>query len=42
MHAKAVEEGLIEMRHAAMIKVARGQTTVEEVLRVVPVGYLGL
>jgi type II secretory ATPase GspE/PulE/Tfp pilus assembly ATPase PilB-like protein len=42
IHTKSVEEGLVEMRHAAMIKVARGQTTVEEVLRVVPVEYLGL
>jgi type II secretory ATPase GspE/PulE/Tfp pilus assembly ATPase PilB-like protein len=42
LHAKAVEEGLVEMRHAALIKVARGETTVEEVLRVVPVEYLGI
>lgn len=38
---QAVKEGMLEMRLSALIKVARGQTTVEEVLRVVPVEYLG-
>jgi type II secretory ATPase GspE/PulE/Tfp pilus assembly ATPase PilB-like protein len=39
---KAIEEGMMEFRHAAMVKVARGETNVEEVLRVVPTEYLGL
>jgi type II secretory ATPase GspE/PulE/Tfp pilus assembly ATPase PilB-like protein len=39
---KAVAEGLLEFRLAAMLKVARGETTVEEVLRVVPTEFLGL
>lgn len=42
LHAKAIEEGLIEMRHAALIKVARGLTTPEEVMRVMPAEHLGL
>jgi type II secretory ATPase GspE/PulE/Tfp pilus assembly ATPase PilB-like protein len=42
IHKKAVEAGLSEFRLAAMLKVARGETTVEEVLRVVPTEYLGL
>jgi type II secretory ATPase GspE/PulE/Tfp pilus assembly ATPase PilB-like protein len=42
LHARAIAEGLLEMRIAALLKVARGETTVEEVLRVVPVEHLGL
>jgi type II secretory ATPase GspE/PulE/Tfp pilus assembly ATPase PilB-like protein len=42
LHQKAVAEGLLEFRHSALLKVARGETTVEEVLRVVPTEYLGL
>lgn len=38
----ALEEGLMEFRHAALVKVARGQTSADEVLRVVPTEYLGL
>jgi type II secretory ATPase GspE/PulE/Tfp pilus assembly ATPase PilB-like protein len=38
---RAVEEGMVEFRHSALLKVARGQTTVEEVIRVVPSEYLG-
>jgi type II secretory ATPase GspE/PulE/Tfp pilus assembly ATPase PilB-like protein len=37
---KAVEEGLIEFRQSALLKVAQGETSVEEVLRVVPAEYL--
>ena len=33
---KAVEEGLIQFRQAARLKVARGQTSIEEVFRVIP------
>jgi type II secretory ATPase GspE/PulE/Tfp pilus assembly ATPase PilB-like protein len=39
---KGLEEGLIEMRQVALVKVARGMTTVEELLRVIPVEFLGL
>ena len=39
---KALEEGMIEFRQAALLKVAQGQTTVEEVFRSVPTEYLGL
>jgi type II secretory ATPase GspE/PulE/Tfp pilus assembly ATPase PilB-like protein len=38
----AVREGLIELRQAALLQVARGQTTAEEVVRAVPTEYLGL
>ncbi len=37
---KAVEEGMIEFRHAAVLKVAQGLTTIEEVVRVLPSEYL--
>lgn len=37
---KAVEEGLIEFRESALLKVAQGQTTIEEVVRVLPSEYL--
>jgi type II secretory ATPase GspE/PulE/Tfp pilus assembly ATPase PilB-like protein len=37
---KALEEGLIEFRHSAMLKVAQGETSIEEVIRVVPSEYL--
>ncbi len=39
---KAIEEGTIEFRQAALLKVAKGETTVEEVFRAVPTEYLGL
>jgi general secretion pathway protein E len=39
---KAVEEGLLEVRKTAMLKVARGETSAEEVIRVIPTQYLGL
>ena len=37
---KAVEEGMLEFRHAAALKVAQGATSVEEVVRVLPAEYL--
>jgi type II secretory ATPase GspE/PulE/Tfp pilus assembly ATPase PilB-like protein len=37
---KAVEEGMIEFRQSAMLKVARGETSIEEVIRVLPAEYL--
>jgi general secretion pathway protein E len=38
----ALEEGLLDFRQSALLKVARGQTSADEVLRVVPTEYLGL
>jgi type II secretory ATPase GspE/PulE/Tfp pilus assembly ATPase PilB-like protein len=37
---KAVEEGLIEFRQSALVKVAKGLTSIEEVIRVMPGEYL--
>jgi type II secretory ATPase GspE/PulE/Tfp pilus assembly ATPase PilB-like protein len=37
---KAVAEGMIQFRQAALLKVARGQTTIEEVFRVIPSEHL--
>jgi type II secretory ATPase GspE/PulE/Tfp pilus assembly ATPase PilB-like protein len=42
IRAKSLEEGTIEFRQAALLKVAKGETTVEEVFRVVPTEYLGV
>jgi type II secretory ATPase GspE/PulE/Tfp pilus assembly ATPase PilB-like protein len=39
---KAIDDGMIEFKQSAMLKVARGETTAEEVLRAVPTEYLGL
>jgi general secretion pathway protein E len=39
---QAVREGTIELRQAALLKVARGQTTAEEVVRAVPSDSLSL
>jgi type II secretory ATPase GspE/PulE/Tfp pilus assembly ATPase PilB-like protein len=38
---KAIEEGMVEFRHAALLKVAQGLTTIEEVVRILPAEYLG-
>jgi type II secretory ATPase GspE/PulE/Tfp pilus assembly ATPase PilB-like protein len=37
---QAVEEGMIEMRQAALLAVARGETSIEEVFRAIPAEYL--
>lgn len=37
---KAVEQGMHEFRHSALLKVAWGQTSTEEVFRVIPTEYL--
>jgi type II secretory ATPase GspE/PulE/Tfp pilus assembly ATPase PilB-like protein len=37
---KAVEEGLVEFRQSALVKVAQGETSIEEVVRVLPGEYL--
>jgi type II secretory ATPase GspE/PulE/Tfp pilus assembly ATPase PilB-like protein len=39
---KAIADGMIEFKQSALLKVARGETTAEEVLRAVPTEYLGL
>jgi type II secretory ATPase GspE/PulE/Tfp pilus assembly ATPase PilB-like protein len=39
---KALAEGFLEFRQAALLKVARGETSADEVLRVVPTEYLGI
>ncbi len=40
LRRRAVQEGMIEFRHAALLKVAQGHTSIEEVFRVVPWEYL--
>ena len=40
LRAKAVEEGLVVNRLAAILKVARGETSIEEVFRAIPAEYL--
>jgi type II secretory ATPase GspE/PulE/Tfp pilus assembly ATPase PilB-like protein len=37
---KAVEEGMIPFRQAALLKVARGETSIDEVFRAIPSEYL--
>jgi type II secretory ATPase GspE/PulE/Tfp pilus assembly ATPase PilB-like protein len=37
IHQKALEEGMIAFRQSALLKVAQGQTSLEEVMRAVPV-----
>jgi type II secretory ATPase GspE/PulE/Tfp pilus assembly ATPase PilB-like protein len=39
---QAMKDGLIEMRQGALLKVARGETSVEEVFRAIPAEYLGI
>jgi type II secretory ATPase GspE/PulE/Tfp pilus assembly ATPase PilB-like protein len=40
IRARAVEEGVMEFRQAALLKVARGDTSTEEVFRVIPSEHL--
>lgn len=40
IRAEAIEGGLVEFRDSALIKVAQGQTSIEEVIRVLPSEYL--
>jgi type II secretory ATPase GspE/PulE/Tfp pilus assembly ATPase PilB-like protein len=42
LREQAVREGLIELRKVALLEVARGVTTAEEVVRAVPAESLGL
>jgi type II secretory ATPase GspE/PulE/Tfp pilus assembly ATPase PilB-like protein len=39
---QAIKEGMIEFRQSALLKVARGETSIEEVFRAVPTEYLGV
>jgi type II secretory ATPase GspE/PulE/Tfp pilus assembly ATPase PilB-like protein len=40
LRAQALQEGMVELRHSALLKVAQGVTTFEEVMRVLPAEYL--
>jgi len=42
LESRAIDEGMLEFRRAALLKVAQGVTSTEEVLRSVPTEYLGL
>jgi type II secretory ATPase GspE/PulE/Tfp pilus assembly ATPase PilB-like protein len=42
IQAKAIEEGMLEFRRSSLLKVARGITSTEEILRAVPTEYLGI
>ncbi len=40
VRAKAVEQGMRELRHSALLRVASGETSTEEVFRAIPTEYL--
>lgn len=40
IRTKAAQQGMQEFRHAALLQVARGHTSIEEVFRVIPSEYL--
>jgi general secretion pathway protein E len=42
LRQQAVQAGLLDLRRAALLKIARGQTSVEEVLRAIPPEDLGI
>jgi type II secretory ATPase GspE/PulE/Tfp pilus assembly ATPase PilB-like protein len=42
LRQQAIQEGLIEMRQGALLKVARGETSIEEVFRAIPAEYLNM
>jgi type II secretory ATPase GspE/PulE/Tfp pilus assembly ATPase PilB-like protein len=42
IHQQAVNEGMVELRQSALLHVARGVTSIEEIFRAVPTEYLGL
>jgi type II secretory ATPase GspE/PulE/Tfp pilus assembly ATPase PilB-like protein len=42
LRRRAIEEGMIEMRQAALLKVAQGETSIEEVFRAIPAEYLNV
>ena len=39
---KAIEDGMLDIHRAALLKVAHGETSAEEVLGVIPGQYLGM
>ncbi len=39
---RSIEEGVIEFRRSALLNVARGETSIEEVFRAIPSEYLGV
>jgi len=39
---KAIDEGMLEFRRGALLRVAQGTTSTEEILRAVPTEYLGV
>jgi type II secretory ATPase GspE/PulE/Tfp pilus assembly ATPase PilB-like protein len=40
LREKAIEEGMVDFRRSALLKVAQGETSIEEVVRVLPAEYL--
>jgi type II secretory ATPase GspE/PulE/Tfp pilus assembly ATPase PilB-like protein len=42
LQKQAIASGMVEFRRAAMLKIAQGLTSTEEVLRELPAEYLGL
>jgi type II secretory ATPase GspE/PulE/Tfp pilus assembly ATPase PilB-like protein len=42
LRQKAIEDGFIELKKSAMLKVARGETSAEEILRAIPSEYLDI
>ena len=42
IRSQAIDEKMAEFRHTAMLKVARGETSTEEVFRVIPTEHLTL
>jgi type II secretory ATPase GspE/PulE/Tfp pilus assembly ATPase PilB-like protein len=42
LRRKAIEEGMIEFRKSALLKVALGETSIEEVFRAIPPEYLAV
>ncbi len=42
LRQQALEEGFVELRRSALLKVARGETSAEEILRAIPSEYLGI
>jgi type II secretory ATPase GspE/PulE/Tfp pilus assembly ATPase PilB-like protein len=42
LQQQAIADGMIQYRQTALLKVAQGQTSVEEVMRVIPPEHLGL
>ncbi len=40
VHAQAVQDGLVDFRSAALVALAEGRTSIEEVVRVIPTDLL--